>query len=714
VKLGFFYRLLLVLAFLAIPKISFGQELKYERAWFGNTFSGWDRWEDNGVQIGMRDIFVTKNGIIYTVTKWGENTPGLIGWDQNGNMLQSININGWRGTASVVADDSYVYSDFENDIRKVARNAFNLGKNSNLTAKATAANVGEVTSLALIGDELFAAIESEGIVVFSAGHLTRKRKLNIVDPFKIASDRSGNLWVLTGRSNAGGIPNSYELGATRVEAYTKQGGKILEFNLPQGVVGSDIHADLHNTSRLFVTDVSSKEQILIYDINSTNPKLIGTFGQAGGVFSSSVSGAIGSQRFFGANAVATDAFGNLFVNSRTWSWDGNTRFEKYSSSGNLRWRRMALSFVDSASADPMNYRDMYLKTSRINIDYDREKGKQGSFWRYVAHTMNPHKYPDDPRWTPNLVWPEHKPTRTEVFYVNKQKFLFITTQSGGQTFAIFRFNTLTDGEVAIPCVFYSAEPLKDTRSGRDFPKDEPQQGAYMWTDLNGDGQIARNEYQTNINAAIYKQTIDNKGNIWAVNSNNRIALLQLQGISEKGVPLYDLNRRFSTYLVPTEINRITSATYISETDTMLISGNNAACSYFGLEFSDLISIPRWNQGNRELLFKIDLPTACGSGHNRAIPVALDTAGKYIFIGYYNSEPASPIKRNGHIRVYKISDGSFVGYMEHFNYLKGDIDMFNGMQVTIKNDGTYVVILEEAMRPKQIIYEWKPEENLIAD
>jgi hypothetical protein len=721
-KLRFLFRILVVLGFLTIPQISCergvsqelnDRELTYERSWFGNTFSGWDRWENNGVHINLKDIFVTQDNIIYTVTRWGENTPGLVAWDRDGNMLQSITANGWRGTVAVVADDSYIYSDFEEDIRKIGRNDFDLGKNSNLTALATAANVGEVNSLALIEDELFAAIEGEGIVVFSARDLTRKRKLNIVDPFKIASDRNGNLWVLTGRSDAGGIPNSYDLGATRVEAYTKQGEKILEFNLPQGVVGSDIHADLYQTSRLFITDVGSREQVLVYDINSTNPKLVGTFGQAGGVFAGSIAGIVKPQRFFSANAVATDAFGNLFVNSRTGSWDGNTRFEKYSSSGQLQWRRIALSFVDSASANPKNDRDMYLKTSRVLIDYDRPKGEQDTFWRYYAHTMNPHKYPDDPRWFANLVWPEHKPTRTQVFYANGQKFLFVTTQSGGKTFAIFRFNPKTDGEIAIPAVFYSAEPLKETKSGRDFPRDQPRKGAYLWVDLNGDGQIASNEYQTNVDAALYRQTIDNKGNIWAVNRNttNSISLLQLQGISDKGVPMYDLNSKLSTYSMPTDIDVISSATYMAETDTMLIAGNDPACLFFGLGFSEVINIPQWSEGNRKPSFKIDLPNACGGGHNKAIPIAMDTVGQYIFVGYYNSMPGSSVEQNGHVRVHKVSDGSFVGYMEHFNYLKGDIDVFNGMQVTMKKDGTYVVIVEEAMRPKQIIYEWKPEDNI---
>ncbi|MEL6462638.1 MAG: hypothetical protein AAFQ91_31175 [Cyanobacteria bacterium J06621_15] len=706
----FFLSFCLIVSFLIFPKDSSSQELKYERGWFGNTFSGWKNWEDNGVPINVQDIFVAKDGVVYTASPWGENTPEIVGWDQEGNMIQSININGWRGTKAVVADELYMYADFENDIRKVARNAFDLRRNQDLKAEAIANEVGEVTSLTIIGDELFASIEGEGVVVFSTKDLTRKRKLDIVDPHKISSDNHGNLWVLTGRSNAADILNSYVLGATRIEAYSKEGVKLTEFDLPEGVIASDIHVDIYGHNRIYITDVGVNEQVVIYGANVSGkpPKILKTLGQKGGVFAGGNPGKVGLNRLFSPNAVAVGPNLNIFVNSRTGSWDGNTRFEKYAHSKALQWRRIALSFVDSASADPNKPQDMYLKTSRVVMDYDQPPGEQDSYWDYDAHTMNPHKYPDDPRWIHNLVWPEHKPTRTEVFYVNGQKFLLVTTATGGQTFAIFRFNPTTDGNIAIPTLIYSTKPLKATRSGRDFPRFEPRKGAYMWIDTDGDGQIDKNEYQNNPKGIFYKQTVDGEGNIWAVTPKGNIAYLPLQGISNRGVPQYDLNNQLFTYSTPAEIGHLASATYDSERDIMWVAGNKIACSYFGLEFGTVASIPDWRKGNEKVSFAIDLPTACGQHHRRAMPIAIDMAGEYIFVGYYNSTPGSEIQRNGHVRVYRRNDGSFIGHMEHFNYLKGDIDIFNGMQAVLEEDGTYVVILEEAMRPKQTVYRWKPE------
>ena len=70
---------------------------------------------------------------------------------------------------------------------------------------------------------------------------------------------------------------------------------------------------IENKDRLLVADNDPGQQVLIYDISGT-PKLIGTFGDEGAIYSGTL-GEVGELKLNGVTGVGTDAAGNIYVSN---------------------------------------------------------------------------------------------------------------------------------------------------------------------------------------------------------------------------------------------------------------------------------------------------------------------------------------------------------------------------------------------------------------
>ena len=116
--------------------------------------------------------------------------------------------------------------------------------------------------------------------------------------------------------------------------------------------------------------------------------------------------------------------------------------------------------------------------------------------------------------------------------------------------------------------------------------------------------------------------------------------------------------------------------------------------------------PKWSTGNRTSSYTAELPYqdkeyAGNSNYGGAQPAAFSVAGDYIFVLY----------GIGHVRILNKADGSLVGTLrQNVNGWKGSdgqVDAAYGMTVTLRKNGEYVILFENAAWANIQMYRWCP-------
>jgi hypothetical protein len=135
-----------------------------------------------------------------------------------------------------------------------------------------------------------------------------------------------------------------------------------------------------------------------------------------------------------------DATGNLYV---AMSETGSC-LRTLAPDGRLLWELRSDFFVDLVCADPRNGRDVWGIQEHYVMDYAQSPGKDS---RSVGYSLDPHKYPNDPR---SLTFVkqngEHGLTSPQVVYLNGRRFMFVGGMFASNFINIFRY----DDEMAIP------------------------------------------------------------------------------------------------------------------------------------------------------------------------------------------------------------------------------------------------------------------------
>ena len=90
---------------------------------------------------------------------------------------------------------------------------------------------------------------------------------------------------------------------------------------------------------------------------------------------------------------------------------------------------MGLTFVDLADLDPASDADVYTKEEHFVLDYTKPPGHE---WSYSGYTVDPRRYPDDPRLhlSPTHIW---------VRRIDGKRFLFVTDMTG-EFLHVYRFD----------------------------------------------------------------------------------------------------------------------------------------------------------------------------------------------------------------------------------------------------------------------------------
>jgi outer membrane protein assembly factor BamB len=544
----------------------------------------------------------------------------------------------------------------------------------------------QVTGIAVTDSEMYVS-EGDGnkVYVYDKNTMKLLRSFAVPHPQEIAIDKKGSLWVIQGEKDK--TPG-------KVLHYSKD-GKELTGTINAALAPSAIAFD--NQGRLLVADNSRNQQILIYNITN-NPKLVTTLGTKGGIFSGTP-GEVGDLKFAGISGVGSDGNGNIYVANNGFNESG-TDIRKFSPNGKMQWRLLGLNFIDNADVDPSSDgTSVFTKEERFVMDYSKPPGKQ---WKYQGYTVNPFKYPQDPRLT-------RRYDATVMRRVQGKSLMFLKDMYGG-SLLVYRFNKATDGEIAIPSTWFVGSSAEENEPaiGGDYPPHEPASGEWIWRDQNGNGTFDANEYDRSKDYPyIGGWWVDSKGDVWkALRTQDGMGIRRYRfgGFDRYGNPIYSY-KKMEKQKHPSIFTDLRRIEYFPETDTMYLSGftkENPAINqdYSKSIGSEIARFDNWSRGNLQPSWRIVLPTDKSAPPEVLPPAAMSVAGDYVFV---------TTVKTWEVYVYETKTGKLVQKLKPGTEVSGElgwVDIAYGIRAFRRSNGEYLVFVEEDFKGKVIMYQFK--------
>ena len=530
---------------------------------------------------------------------------------------------------------------------------------------------------------------------------------------KVAVDLAGNTWTIVnyyGRfldisANHGGpgatdrwridpVPDSDKAPYIR----SSDGREIRHIKDPSAIGINKV------TGELLVADNGPDQNIKIFDI-SDEPTLEGTFGVKGGIYSGPNPGAKDDPlKFNGITGVGTDAEGNIYVACDGFpgsqSEGGGADLRAFNPDGSLRWRMVGLMFVRAATVDPLSGgSDIYCPFTLYRVDYSKEPDHGMPDWQDVALTIDPFRYPDDPR----LVGAVNTPLA--IVNVNGNKYMFSTDMYNEPLF-VHRF----EGHIAVPVAVITAgygwngdEVIKFRWKHNRGRPDTPR---WMWVDRNGDGLAQEEEFELfELGAPAHRNfvraiSIDHRGNILLAGDHG-YWLLPTNGFDERGNPRYSaasIQRIEGTGYNPRAMK------WLDDIDVMVAGDGNHS------HMSRVHVYDNWSDPatrSRRFTIQVPPPSTQFSPVGGAFNIAADH--DYMYVSY--SVRAGPnTQKEGEVLVYRLDDGAYMGYITpgpEVGAYSGWIDMRQATYVYTRPNGERLITVEEDGVGKVLIYEWCP-------
>jgi hypothetical protein len=680
----------------ATTKTTTATAFTYKTSWLGNTIGKGKLRIQNNIEA----MYVTGNGEIYTNSSWDE-AGKEAGIYKDGKAITSLeDTHGWNrlGGKAVTVNSKYIYIAMtQGGINNPKEDYPPEGKTwycvrrYNLAGKPASFSGGrgwdksmlitseknEVTGLATVGNKLFVSNAAADIVrIYNTETMQEMGSFAVTNPGGIAIDAQKDLWIIQNKkgSNSG-----------KVLHYSPTGKK-----LPEQIVdiADPTAIALYKQDKLLIADNGIRQQVLIYT-TKTKPIQVGTFGSKNGIYGG-VPGEVQSQKLYGITGIGADTAGNIYINNNGFNKSG-TDLRKFSSSGKLQWQLLGLIFVDNADTDPKTDGiNIFTKHEQYLMDYSKPAGKQ---WTYKAYTVNPFKYPQDPRL-------HTSPDGTFVRRIQGKPFLFLTDMFGS-CLQIYRFQPATDGKIAIPAGLFVGTNDSGKSVNGNWPPNQPAKGEWIWRDSNGNGAFDQKEYDSNKDYPyIGGWWVDSKGDVWkTLRTEDGIRHYPLQGLDNKGNPIYTYSsmQKQKTPSIFKDLRRIE---YFPETDTMYLSGFTAEYPAFGDDTgvvgSEIARFDNWSKGNRTPKWRTVVPY--DSNGKRLISTAsMSIAGDYVFTVTVKTAEVSVYKAATGKLVHKFSPGAEVGGES------GWVDIPQGIRAFRRSNGEYLVFVEENLNGKVIIY-----------
>ena len=557
---------------------------------------------------------------------------------------------------------------------------------------------GVVQGLFATETELFVSDNfNNKIKVFDSETMVLKREFNVPEPDEITMDKNGFLWVISQNNNS------------------SDNAKILKYDIngvkqTEEIIGIEKSTALavNSQNKLYIADNGVKQQIHIYSNLNSNPNKTGTFGDEFGIYGGTVPGKKESKKFINLQGVGFDAVDNIYIAQ------DNIGIQAFSPAGDSLWNIWGIGFVDTITGDRTDPNKLYSKDTIMQMDYS--KNGLGSEQSFYAHTINPYKYPNDARIKHPTNPGATTHDLTSNWFVNKngQKFMYLT-DSYNSFLAGYRFNSGTDGEIAIPTMLYKkAQNVVVNGSNVQKP-------ASLWVDQNGDGQMDNSEIQINNDPNIpnaignWALWVDQNGSIWANLYDVGVIEIPLGNIMPNGVPDYKLSGTIK-YNVPVEFSEPGSlmerVIYDSSDDTIIFSGYNTANPYIGLWGGVgklLVKYKNWKSGNPVKMFEILLPQDNTLPEQEKIySKSITQEGDFIFI-----VEGRRLRTN----VFNKNTGAFIGFLSPddsqinpqlpFHTGQGWVDVASGISATKGANGEILVFVEDDLFSKVVMYRLSP-------
>lgn len=488
---------------------------------------------------------------------------------------------------------------------------------------------------------------------------------------------------------------------------------------------------------LWVADNGPDQNFKIFSVPAAGaPTLVATFGEKGGVFAGPVSGRAGPLRFWGPRGVGFGDHGEIIVGCSgiPGQVQGGTdvRWFMPTDTSSLAQRLATATLQHQARgmflhvgdfAPGTNGTELHTEAVRYTMDYSK---KPGESWTFSAVTLDPFRFPDDPR--------AQMPFGTTYLKrIDGKKFLFCTDMYY-RYLAVFRFEE--GSEIAIPCAFfycYISGQGEDWAAGKYPTWTEGSSGwRYMWRDSNGNGQVEAGEFGTYDVPNPYSECydVDADGNIWMGGGQAEYSayfkcggnwVIPCTGVDANGVPMYDLNA-IEKLDVPQsllrpedyEISRApTRLRYLPETDTLFLGVSQDSWRTRRIYVIDgyrhsghptlRCTIDTGYDSNNETDVHLDQGTV-----TMVLPFSFAADNEYVYVGYLTG--GRDTLSRGEITIYSATDGHEVGWLRpdaNTNWFCGTIDITVGLQVTTLADGSRMICEEDDGAGKVMVFHWDP-------
>jgi len=686
------------------------QTLPYSTTWLGNSFGGGPKWVQNFVD-GM---YVAPDGTVYTASGWDE-AGREFGIYKNGDVVgHCADTHGWGtgGGQAVTATDKYILIGHSHgnegghlkgeQYPPAGFEWYGISRRDKRGSPAPfpggRGRFGDMLVLHEVDTKTNAqvrglAADSKGRLFVSDAHAGEIRVYDIetmallssfplARPGRIALDTGGTLWVIQGAEEPAGAP--------RIVGYSPEGRALpQQITFSRGVVPTALCID--SKGRLLVTDNGPAQQVLIYTSIQTAPKLSGTFGERGGLYGGKTPGRAGPLRLSGPTGVGTDDAGNLYVGCNQPA--GGTILRAFTPQGKVLWELLGLEFVDGADTDPASDgADVFTTECRYTLDWSKPgAGKQ---WTWRAQTLDPFRFPNDPR-----LHEGHHGLCGALFRRLQARPFLVVRGMFQHMLAIYKL----EGETAVPSVVFAKGPYQV--DGWQ-PPGQPEKSRWMWRDLNGDGQFEAREFLDADGVAdpeSWAWWVDENGGIWQGNQDgpDPIRYYPLQGLDNRGNPVYS-RATSKTFALPAPMNHLLRLEYWPATDTMFLTGHTTDRPKTGGEWgcvgTEVLRFDNWSKGNRTPRWRVALPYDPSAN---VWVKAFCTAGDAAFAVECQSAQVHVYDANTGAKLGELTPGLEVAKES------GWVDFPDAIRAYRRQSGEYLVFVEEDWKGKIIVYRWTP-------
>ena len=671
--------------------------LRYTTSWLGNSFGGGADW----VQNFAESLCVLADGTCVVGSFWDE-AGREVGLYKDGRPVGKLEHTHMRGGKAIAAGKTFIFyahtclredqpdvaaGEARRDVPiclfgvsrytldgKVAPFVGGKTRFKNMAVFREAPDNHDMIArgLATDGKLLYVADTlQDRIRVFDVATMAPLRDFAAMMPERLALDQSGNLWAI-------------QHGGKTVLSFTADGkSRELSVRLPEESLATSI--SFAADGRLIVTDNGPRQQVLFFDVSTPEATLVGTFGERGGMFAGPQPGRVGPLRLAGPTGAGFDAAGNFYVACNVPR--GGTVLRAFSPEEALKWEALGLEFLDVADSPPgFNGRDVLTADDRYAFDPSAAPGRG---WSWVAHTLDPFRYPDDLRL--------HLPALqcgTSVRLLGGETFLCQRGMWQG-VLGLYRL----DGDIAVPSVVLSSGPIKAENS--DWrPAGQPMSGRWLWRDANGNGCFDPGEYTATEGPTgeYWASNVDLAGNIWQAGRDSGIWRWKFLGLDAHRNPRYDPKPDHRE--MPAPFTDLLRTEYDPASDVMWLTGQTQDRPITGGEWGTagtaLARFDNWSRSPKAARYKVDLPYEPGE----LFMVSFCVAGELFFTVDCKSAKVFVFEQKSGRHLGTLSPGPEV------HRESGWIDFRDALRARRLDDGSYLIFAEEDLKAKVLVYHLK--------